>query len=171
MSKRIKLQQKQDTISTVQGFNNFLQNCKIKNLSQATIKGYKHHFVKFFKFYGEDSDISFVSQKTVNEFILYLQDNLKNTETINTTLRHFRAVVNYWVEQKYCKPVKITMLKAQQKMKECYTDEELKVLLKKPNIKQCSFAEYRNWVIINTLIATGLTDIGNYITSRYIFFL
>ena len=48
------------------------------------------------------------------------------------------------------------MLRVQQKMKECYSEEELKMLLKKPNIKQCSFAEYRNWVIINTLIATGM---------------
>ena len=76
--KRIKLQQEQESISTFQGFNNFLQNCKIKNLSQATIKGYKHHFVKFHQFYGEDTDISFLSQSTVNEFILYLQDNLNN---------------------------------------------------------------------------------------------
>ena len=40
-------------------------------------------------------------------------------------------------------------------MKETYTDEELRLLLKKPNLRQCAFSEYRNWVIINLLLNSG----------------
>ena len=28
-------------------------------------------------------------------------------------------------------------------------------MLKKPNIKQCDFTEYRNWAMVNFIIATG----------------
>ena len=36
-----------------------------------------------------------------------------------------------------------------------YTDSELNLLLKKPNLKKCEFCEYRNWVITNYLLGTG----------------
>ena len=39
---------------------------------------------------------------------------------------------------------------------ETYTDEELKLLLKKPNLKKCSFTEYQCWVITNFLFSTGV---------------
>jgi integrase/recombinase XerD len=39
---------------------------------------------------------------------------------------------------------------------ETYTDDELRVLLKKPNLRKCTFAEYRNWVITNLFFSTGI---------------
>jgi len=49
----------------------------------------------------------------------------------------------------------ITSIKAEKKIKETYTDNEINILLKKPNIKRCSFSEYRDWVFINYVMATG----------------
>jgi Site-specific recombinase XerD len=49
----------------------------------------------------------------------------------------------------------IELLKAEEKIKETYSDSELPILLKKPDIKRCSFSEYRNWVIVNYLLTTG----------------
>jgi integrase/recombinase XerD len=45
--------------------------------------------------------------------------------------------------------------KAEETIKETYTDKELAVLLKKPDTKKCNFAEYRNWAIINFLLNSG----------------
>ena len=39
---------------------------------------------------------------------------------------------------------------------ETYTDDELLRLLKKPNLKQCGFTEYKMWVITNFLLSTGV---------------
>ena len=39
---------------------------------------------------------------------------------------------------------------------ETYTDDELKILLAKPNIKKCSFTEYQCWVMKNFLFCTGV---------------
>ena len=49
----------------------------------------------------------------------------------------------------------IKLVRASTKQKEPYTQEELKRLLKRPNTNICSFAEYRNWVMVNFLLATG----------------
>ncbi len=40
-------------------------------------------------------------------------------------------------------------------VKEVYTDEELMLLLKKPNLSKCKFNEYRTWVIINFMMNSG----------------
>ena len=39
---------------------------------------------------------------------------------------------------------------------ETYTDEELKILLQKPNIRNCSFTEYQCWVMTNFLFSTAV---------------
>ena len=52
----------------------------------------------------------------------------------------------------------IKMIHADEPVKEPYTADELERLLKKPDVKKCSFAEYRNWVIVNFLLGTGCRD-------------
>jgi len=55
----------------------------------------------------------------------------------------------------YIEPFKITLLKAEKEIKETYTDSELMILLKKPKVSKCRFSEYRDWVFINYILATG----------------
>ena len=54
----------------------------------------------------------------------------------------------------YMKSFKILLPKTDKETIECYTDTELKILLKKPDLKRCNFTEY--WVIINFLMSTGI---------------
>jgi integrase/recombinase XerD len=59
------------------------------------------------------------------------------------------------MEQEYIRRFKISLISAQKPLKETYTNAELEKLLKKPNIKKCSFSEYRNWVLICYFLGTG----------------
>lgn len=47
------------------------------------------------------------------------------------------------------------MQRANETIKDTYTDAEISKLLKKPDIKKVSFPEYRTWVIVNFLVGTG----------------
>ena len=49
----------------------------------------------------------------------------------------------------------LSRYRAQETIKDTYTDRELELLLKKPNMRKCKFSEYRNWVIINYLLNSG----------------
>lgn len=49
----------------------------------------------------------------------------------------------------------ISLIKADRKLIATYTDRELELLLEKPDLKKCSFAEYRDWVAVNYFIGTG----------------
>ena len=56
----------------------------------------------------------------------------------------------------YLPHFKMQAIKVDKSHIETYTDEELKLLLKKPNLKKCSFTEYQCWVITNFLFSTGV---------------
>ena len=49
----------------------------------------------------------------------------------------------------------IKKYKAEETIKETYSDEELQILLKKPNLRKCTFGEYRSWGIVNFLVNSG----------------
>ena len=70
-------------------------------------------------------------------------------------LRGLRAFLYYCMEMDYMADFKIRIPKVDKKLKETYTDTELNVLLKKPNLKTCGFSEYKIWVFSNYLLGTG----------------
>jgi len=58
-------------------------------------------------------------------------------ETIATYMRALRTVLYFLMDRGYLRK---------------FTDDELKKFLRKPDIKKCSFVEYRDWVIINYIL-------------------
>lgn len=137
-------------------FEIYLKKCIIKNLSEQTIKGYKVNYNVFKRFIGGETPIMEIQSDTVDDFILYLREfNNCNDITINSYLRSIRAFLYFGMEVGYLEKFIVHIPKADKKLKETYTDKELKLLLKKPNIKDCKFIEYRMWVFSNYLLATG----------------
>ena len=137
-------------------FADFLEKCRAKNLSEKTLNIYTVHF-KFFKEYLSDPDkkASDITEDTLEGFILYLQNRGCNDITVQSYMRGVRCLCYYLMEEGYLQRFKIKLPKADKRIKETYTDTELKKLLKKPNVKTCEFNEYKTWVFSNYLLATG----------------
>lgn len=147
-----------DDLTLMEAFNDFKDKCQIKNLSKETIKLYENQFLTFYRFVDDTSLlISEVTSKTVDNFILDLRSDNHNCNeiTVNSYLRGIRAFLYYCMDMNYLPQFKIHIPKVDKKLKETYTDMELKVLLKKPDLKTCSFSEYKIWVFSNYLLATG----------------
>mgnify|MGYP001077533655 CR=1 FL=1 len=139
------------------GVEEFITFCKVKKLSDKTIQNYNlwcKDFTLFLKDVGVQQ-VKDISQSHMNSYCINLQARLQDA-SVNTGLRHCRAILNYWNSLGYLPKVKITLLKVQETVKDCYSNTELSILLKKPDTKTCKFADYRNWVIVNVLTATGL---------------
>lgn len=149
---KIVLSNKMSAVLMEESFDDFIRYSKAKNLSEETIYNYERQFRAFHNFYS--GDITQITEDTVIDYIEFMQERLSPT-SINTALRHLKAVLSYWAVQDYIKPVKIRLLKVSEKIKATYTDEEIVKLLKKPDIKKSSFREYRTWAVINFLIGTG----------------
>lgn len=137
-------------------FADFLEKCRAKNLSEKTLNIYTVHF-KFFREYLSDPDkkVSDITEDTLEGFILYLQNRGCNDITVQSYMRGVRCFCYYLMEEGYLQRFKIKLPKADKRIKETYTDTELKKLLKKPNVKTCEFNEYKTWVFSNYLLATG----------------
>ena len=56
----------------------------------------------------------------------------------------------------YLETFRMQAIKVDKSGVETYSDEELFALLKKPNIKKCSFTEYQCWVMTNFLFSTAV---------------
>ncbi len=82
-----------------------------------------------------------------------LNSNLSDN-TVSTRIRGLRAFLYYCMEMGYIQKFKIQNIKTTEKIKETYTEEELKILLKKPDLKKCSPKEYITWVIVNYVYST-----------------
>ena len=154
---KIKMQptRPQDVLIT-DAFTNFMEKCKAKNLSEKTLGIYQLHFKIFCEFLNDPrKKASEITQDSLDGFIRYLQKRGCNDITVQSYMRGIRCYCYYFMDQGYLKPFKIHLPKADKRIKETYTDEELKKLLKKPNIKTCGFNEYKMWAFSNYLLATG----------------
>lgn len=154
--KKLYVRNGDEEITLIGLFEEFIIAKKCLNVSPYTISYYERCFKSFSKYYDVAKPCSTITPKDVQGYILYLKgrDDV-NDITINTNLRGLRAILYYGMEHAYITEFKVTLIKAEKKIKETYTEAELKILLKKPNIKQCSFAEFRNWAMVNYLLGTG----------------
>jgi integrase/recombinase XerD len=144
-------------IRVAEAFAQFQRGNAIKNLSPGTIAYYAAHGGRFVRYLDEGTmPVALVSADVVDGYVLHLKNkgSLADT-TINTELRAVRAFLYYCMRKDWLERYPIPMIRATDPIKEPYTIQELDRLLEKPDVKQCSFAAYRNWVIVNFLLATG----------------
>lgn len=146
-----------DVLTVSECFDKYINHCMIKNLSSETIKLYQNQFRIFLNMLNDsEKPISDITVDDVNSFILFLRNNHSCNEiTINSYLRGIRAFLYFAMKEKHLPAFKVTIPKVEKKIKETYLDSELKVLLKKPNMKTATFSEYKIWVFSNYLLATG----------------
>ena len=97
-----------------------------------------------------------MKKSIVSGYIMEQKSSGLKDSTINIRIRAIRCVLYYLMRNEYINSFKISEIKENNSNIELYTDTEIQKLLKKPNMKKCSFAEYRTWVIINFLVATGV---------------
>jgi integrase/recombinase XerD len=136
----------------------YINYCRLKNLSEHTIDFYEETIGVFSKYYSNDEDFKLkeIILSVVESYILYLKSTQSNTISINTRLRGLRAFLYWCMTRGYVEDFKITLLKQIEVIKDTFTDEEIKLLIHKPDIKICTFVAYRDWVIVNFLLGTGV---------------
>lgn len=150
-------QMTEKSLTVQEAYDQFQRYNLTKGLSAGTISYYESYSRVFFTFLRDTGQpLSSITKDTIDDYTLYLKgrDTVKDT-TVNTALRMVRAFLYYCMERGWMSRFTISQIKVTQPVKEPYTNDELARLLKKPDLKSCTFARYRNWVIVNFLLATG----------------
>lgn len=145
-----------ESITFEEGCNLYLQNCRERNLREDTIRHYRQSYLRFYKHFDRDMPISEMNERKYKEYVLRLREEIENDVSINSYLRDLIATMRFLMEEGYVKPFKMRSIKVDQWTVETYTDEELRILLKKPDLKKCGFMDYQCWVMTNFVFSTGV---------------
>lgn len=140
-----------------EGCHMYLDYCKARNLREGTIKHYKEILKSIYRYIEPTISINSFDKETMNNFIIDMKNNLDVKDTaLYTYARDLKILMYFFMDKQLMETFKIRLMKVDKEPIECYSDNELSILLKKPNIKQCSFSEFKTWVIINFLLLTGI---------------
>ena len=141
--------------SVAETFEDFLINRKARGLADKTLKTYKTHFSAISRHLDVDKPIEKLTGADLDEMTASMRDAGLASNSISSYVRVIKSFLS-WCNQARITRLNIPLYKGEETVKETYTDEELEILLKKPNIRRCTFAEYRNWVIVNVLVNNGI---------------
>lgn len=144
------------SITFEEGCNKYLEYCRQRNLREGTINHYRQSYVQFFKFFEPDTPIEEIDEDAYKRYVLHLRSTLNNDVSINSYLRDFITTMHYLMNEGYIQSYKMQAIKVDKSHIETYNEQELQLLLKKPNIKKCSFIEYQAWVMTNFLFSTAV---------------
>ena len=148
--------QSSSSISINDCFEKYLKKCTVRNLSDKTICVYRKHYKILTEFVDVKLPISTFTSDMIDDFIIYVKETHNcNDISINSLLRSIRAFLYYAMENGNIANFTIRMLKTDKKIKPTYNNEELLLLLRKPNKDKCDFTEYRIWALTNYFLATG----------------
>ncbi len=145
MKKRT-LQVKNQTLT--QGLEQFLFDCKVRNLAPRTIDYYKDTNYKFIDYKG-DVPVDKVKQKDLQQFIICCTEKGMTPGGINTCLRGIRAFFNFLKLG-----IKVRMVKQGKKVIVPFDEKQIKDILKVTDRQ--TFIGIRDYAVISLMLDTGL---------------
>ena len=139
-----------------EGCNKYLEYCRQRNLREGTVGHYRQSYIQFYKYLDPNMPIEDIDEQTYKDYVLHLKTTLHNDVSINSYLRDLITTLHFFMNEGYIPHFKMQAIKVDKNQIETYNEAELKLLLKKPNLKKCSFTEYKCWVMTNFLFSTGV---------------
>ena len=131
----------------------FLRHCRLRNLSPRTIEWYTED-LEYFQRISALTYTDEITVSTLEEFIGHEMDKGNSVSAINSRIRGLRVFIHFCADRDYLEDFKYPLLKADEAVKDPYTDAELRKLLRRPTSNR--WVEWRSWAIVNTLLATGI---------------
>ena len=140
-----------------EAYDLFIRSRQVMNVSDDTIRFYNVSCKWFLEYVGENELCKNITGDTVTSYMFHLKETKPNlsSKSFSTYIRALRAVLNYCMENGFTEKFTIKLPKADETIKEVYTDYEIQCLVRKPNIRECSFSEFRSWALVCYFLATG----------------
>lgn len=135
-------------------FQDFILSRKTKGLAEKTLQSYQSQFRAVAQHLDVSMEMSALKRSHLDAMIISMRDRGLSPNSINSYTRTLKSFLS-WCNKQGITRLNIPLYKTEETIKETYSDTELELLLEKPDIRKASFAEYRNWVIINFLLNCG----------------
>ena len=135
-------------------FADFLLSRRAKGLAEKTLESYSSQWKAVARHLDTGTDIAAIQKADLDAMIVSMRDAGLSPNSINSYTRVLKSFFS-WCNEQGITRLNIPLYKAEETVKETYSDAELTALLKKPDIRKTTFAEYRDWVIVNFLLNCG----------------
>lgn len=138
-------------------YTQFITEKQRQRVSDATLESFNglYYLLKKDLKLTDFSLISLINEGLINEWVDILINERHNRITsVNAYLGRLRVFLYWCMRNGYLEEYKISLLKHQEEIVRYYSDEELNIMIKKPD-NNCNYSEYRTWVIICFILATG----------------
>lgn len=152
-TRKNRIEMSSESLSFNELFPRFVAAKTAEGVSEKTIENYHQHWKCIGKHLDLDKPISEATQDDINNVVVSMRKSGLAHNSISSYTRVLRTYLKWCRDHDYTDVV-MPPIKDKETVKETYTDEELKILLRKPS-RDCDFTEYRNWVIINFLLNSG----------------
>lgn len=137
-------------------YNEYMDYCKSIGLRPATLTSkqrfYKYELLKKVK---ADDKITVINQKAVEGWINKFIDDGYKGNTYQTFVVKLKAFLTYCFTREYLEEFEVKIPRILLEKKEVYTESELEKLLKRPNLNTCVAGDYRSYMTVQFLMATG----------------
>lgn len=136
--------------------DDFYNSCEIQGLSPRTLENY-HRSLGLFVEYLTPQNIIYPTEldiQVLEQYIMHLHEKGLKDTTTNFHIRNIKVFLKWCEERKLIQYFKVKEVKTDAPIKETYTQEELKILLRKPS-KPKTFLIFQTWAVENFLYATG----------------
>lgn len=120
----------------------FLDDKKYSGTAEATLNGYRYNITRFLKFLSDEQLA--VNEAGFKRYVIHLTDSGMTANSVNHYIRSVKVFLYWCMEQDEIAPLKIKMVKAQETIKDVYTQEELCALIQPPK-REDSFVVWRSW--------------------------
>ncbi len=144
----------QRTASIEEAFRDFIISKRSKGLAEKTLESYQFHFHSIAKHLDVTQELAALQKTDLETMIAEMRGAGLAANSILSYTRTLKSFFS-WCNAEGLTRLNIPLYKGEETIKETYTDKELAALLKKPDTRKSSFAEYRDWVIINFLLNSG----------------
>lgn len=135
-------------------FDDFIIAKKAQGLADKTIKSYQSQIGAVSNHLDVNVPIEDITKSDLEKMVTSMRNSNLAANSISTYVRILRVFLS-WCNEEGITNLNMKPYKAEETVKETYSDSELQKLLKKPNLRKCNFAEYRSWVIVNLLLNNG----------------
>ena len=139
--------------SVAEVFEDFVISQTAQGLSSVTLTNYRHHFHSISRHLDTSQSMDTLTKSKLEAMVVSMRQSGLAHNSISSYCRVLRTFLG-WCEREGMTVPPMPHIKDKETVKESYTDEELAAILKRPN-KNCSFCEYRNWVVVNYLMDCG----------------
>ncbi|WVR22094.1 MAG: integrase [Malazfec virus 1] len=134
--------------------NEHLEDCRARGLSEYTIKSYSDNARYVLQYLDGETEITEINNQLIAQLIRAIQSTGVKASTVNNRVRYLKALFNFAYDNDYMDKLRIKAVKMSQENKNPLNEQEVKKLLRKPTGDD--YCEYRQWVIVNLVLATGI---------------